>query len=434
MKKKDLGNKVSQGLVGKYVKIDAPPNLHITNVTTSRPNCSRSPASLYHPSQAAGVRLSNSSASPPSSSVGSRIAFSSALTPTAVRAPAASAVTPNRYPVVRARSNLMPQQSMSQSALNQPLPNVLSVPSQRLNQALDSGTVKRSRSFTSTTQQSTGVEPDVRSFGPMTRFCSQESELGLVPGNPEFEQLHADHHDDNYQVLLYHRQIQQQYASQLSMVEQQQQQHRQCRAEPVVQLRNSADASSSGGSTSDLPLPPGWSVDWTSKGRKYYIDHNTQTTHWSHPLEIESLPLGWEKVESLPDGVYYVNHLNCTVQYNHPFAQPVETTVHYSPPRQNALVPPSPYRKTDIPHFLHVYFNASAEHDHKLKWQLFSHPDLERFDFFLHRIFMNDAEQIVMRYEKYRTLLQEELSRRINMQSGNHRAIISYSPSSAAKH
>lgn len=45
-----------------------------------------------------------------------------------------------------------------------------------------------------------GVEPDVRSFGPMTRFCSQESELGLVPGNPEFEQLHADHHDDNYQV------------------------------------------------------------------------------------------------------------------------------------------------------------------------------------------------------------------------------------------
>lgn len=36
----------------------------------------------------------------------------------------------------------------------------------------------------------------------------------------------------------------------------------------------------------ELPLPPGWSVDYTLRNqRKYYIDHNTQTTHWSHPLE-----------------------------------------------------------------------------------------------------------------------------------------------------
>ena len=45
----------------------------------------------------------------------------------------------------------------------------------------------------------------------------------------------------------------------------------------------------------DLPLPPGWSVDWTMRGRKYYIDHNTNTTHWSHPLEREGLPPGWER-------------------------------------------------------------------------------------------------------------------------------------------
>lgn len=45
-----------------------------------------------------------------------------------------------------------------------------------------------------------GVEPDGRSFSPMTRFCSQESELGMHPNNPEHDQLHADHHDDNYQV------------------------------------------------------------------------------------------------------------------------------------------------------------------------------------------------------------------------------------------
>ena len=56
----------------------------------------------------------------------------------------------------------------------------------------------------------------------------------------------------------------------------------------------------------ELALPPGWSVDWTVRGRKYYIDHNSQTTHWSHPLEQESLPFGWEKIESAEHGCYYV--------------------------------------------------------------------------------------------------------------------------------
>jgi len=55
---------------------------------------------------------------------------------------------------------------------------------------------------------------------------------------------------------------------------------------------------------SDDHLPPGWAVGWTSYGRKYYIDHITQTTHWTHPLD--SLPAGWERVESADHGVYYV--------------------------------------------------------------------------------------------------------------------------------
>jgi len=56
----------------------------------------------------------------------------------------------------------------------------------------------------------------------------------------------------------------------------------------------------------ELPLPPGWSVDLTLRGRKYYIDHNTKTTHWSHPLEKEGLPTGWERIESDEYGVYFV--------------------------------------------------------------------------------------------------------------------------------
>lgn len=65
-------------------------------------------------------------------------------------------------------------------------------------------------------------------------------------------------------------------------------------------------SASSSAYNDEFPLPPGWSLDWTVRGRKYYIDHNTQTTHWSHPLEKESLPTGWERIENKEYGVYYV--------------------------------------------------------------------------------------------------------------------------------
>jgi hypothetical protein len=56
----------------------------------------------------------------------------------------------------------------------------------------------------------------------------------------------------------------------------------------------------------NLPLPLGWSVGYTMRGRRYFLDHNTKTTHWAHPLEKEGLPTGWEKIESPEFGVYYV--------------------------------------------------------------------------------------------------------------------------------
>lgn len=85
-----------------------------------------------------------------------------------------------------------------------------------------------------------------------------------------------------------------------------------------IQAKSLGNLSSLGGE--DLPLPAGWTVDWTIRGRKYYIDHNTNTTHWSHPLEREGLPPGWEKVESAEFGVYYVDHINKRAQYRHPCA------------------------------------------------------------------------------------------------------------------
>lgn len=76
-------------------------------------------------------------------------------------------------------------------------------------------------------------------------------------------------------------------------------------------------------------------MDWTIRGRKYYIDHNTNTTHWSHPLEREGLPPGWERVESAEFGVYYVDHINKRAQYKHPCAPRWASHLPCSPSAQS---------------------------------------------------------------------------------------------------
>ncbi|XP_075700140.1 protein salvador homolog 1 isoform X2 [Rhinoderma darwinii] len=126
-------------------------------------------------------------------------------------------------------------------------------------------------------------------------------------------------------------------------------------------------------SSEDMPLPGGWSVDWTMRGRKYYIDHNTNTTHWSHPLEREGLPPGWERVESAEFGVYYVDHINKQAQYKHPCA-----------PR----------------------------YDHILKWELFQLADLDTYQGMLKLLFMKELERIVKLYEAYRQALLSEVENR----------------------
>lgn len=164
-----------------------------------------------------------------------------------------------------------------------------------------------------------------------------------------------------------------------------------------IQAKSLGNLSSLAGE--DLPLPAGWTVDWTIRGRKYYIDHNTNTTHWSHPLEREGLPLGWEKVESAEFGVYYVDHINKRAQYRHPCAPryrlyaaaspsplsfssnstPHPTPSPFSVPRydqppplpppvvyqpravernQPVLVPANPYHTAEIPDWLQVYARA----------------------------------------------------------------------------
>ena len=108
-------------------------------------------------------------------------------------------------------------------------------------------------------------------------------------------------------------------------------------AAAVSAVVSNSSSGDSGGGAEELPLPPGWSVDYTLRGRKYYIDHNTQTTHWSHPLEKEGLPTGTlhSFIENLFKSLRIVkNHFHQSVaidfqvgkEWNHPSLESITLT------------------------------------------------------------------------------------------------------------
>lgn len=68
----------------------------------------------------------------------------------------------------------------------------------------------------------------------------------------------------------------------------------------------------------------------------------------------------------------------------------------------SVLVPANPYINEEIPHWLCVYSQASAELDSKLRWEMFRLPELDCFNAMLIRLFTQELRDIVMRYEKYR--------------------------------
>ncbi|XP_052067223.1 membrane-associated guanylate kinase, WW and PDZ domain-containing protein 2-like isoform X2 [Mytilus californianus] len=91
-------------------------------------------------------------------------------------------------------------------------------------------------------------------------------------------------------------------------------------------------------SSTDLgPLPPNWEMAYTDDGHPYFIDHDTETTHWLDPrlshlqkqtamdCNDDELPFGWEKVEDPHYGTYYIDHVNRRTQYENPVAQAKRT-------------------------------------------------------------------------------------------------------------
>lgn len=185
----------------------------------------------------------------------------------------------------------------------------------------------------------------------------------------------------------------------------------------------------------DLSLPPGFEVAWTPDGRKYYIDHNTESTDWCHPLEKAGLPDGWEKIESPNFGVYYVNHNLKVTQYEHPaktqfIQQHHQQDIRASDngrqesqaiPAQNPLVPASPYISEEIPEWLQVYAKASPEYDCFLKWDLFRYAELDCWQAMLKRLYKKEVEQVVMRHEEYRQALQREFEQKQKLQEEERR-------------
>ncbi|KRY88381.1 Scaffold protein salvador [Trichinella pseudospiralis] len=194
-------------------------------------------------------------------------------------------------------------------------------------------------------------------------------------------------------------------------------------------------------SNEELPLPPGWSVGWTLHGRKYFIDHNTQTTHWNHPLEKENLPPGWEKVLSPEHGVFYLNRITSQTQYEHPgIVRKIKASgsgaeimmpravcpsctlnIPMSSHNQRAcsagvaLESPAAfysYTIQDIPEWIKVYANAPHETDCLLKWDLFRLPQLDCFDHMLLKLYKQEINTVVIAYERYRFALLNELERR----------------------
>lgn len=63
-------------------------------------------------------------------------------------------------------------------------------------------------------------------------------------------------------------------------------------------------------SPSDTPLPPGWERKLTPTNREYFINHNSNTTSFNHPISqvAHGLPQGWELAQSARGTTYFIDH------------------------------------------------------------------------------------------------------------------------------
>merc|ERR1719361_985074 len=90
---------------------------------------------------------------------------------------------------------------------------------------------------------------------------------------------------------------------------------------------------------------------------------------------------------------------------------PIHTQFH----EHHVLVPANPYLHEEIPVWLRVYFKANPCLDNRLKFDMFSLPELECFEAMLNRLLRDELEELVMRYEALRMAISQELDQRNNV-------------------
>ncbi|CAD5113695.1 DgyrCDS2857 [Dimorphilus gyrociliatus] len=91
---------------------------------------------------------------------------------------------------------------------------------------------------------------------------------------------------------------------------------------------NGEDSSAQQPPRTDYPLPPNWECRIDGRGRRFYINHTTRSTHWQLPTENDSEPLppGWEsKVDNI-GRTYYVDHANRITTWQRPSADSTAQT------------------------------------------------------------------------------------------------------------
>ncbi|XP_034941025.1 scaffold protein salvador [Chelonus insularis] len=360
-KNKDLRT-IKEGVVGKYVKKETPPEMPIINVWTTepngrkrrQPNQSALPASIPISQQSMVQKFGNTKTTTSAVGLGSH----------------EGKYTPN---------SSVPDLAQRFASLS-----------------VNSGAIDGPVSRTATPMYHLRLSPTISSHTYVNQYAGSEYHLDRVqtPQLP-YVPFETDGGYEDFNQTSYHQ-------------------------NPGYSRAHSERSSSRNEQSTELPLPPGWSVDFTLRGRKYYIDHNTKTTHWSHPLEKEGLPTGWERIESPEYGVYYVNHITRQAQYEHPcYPLEMQAVRVVSPPRHthfhshSVLVPANPYLNEEIPHWLYVYSRASISLDRKLRWELFRLPELDCFNAMLTRLYKQELEEVVMRYEEYRSALLCQMEQRL---------------------
>ncbi|KAK0182088.1 hypothetical protein PV327_000257 [Microctonus hyperodae] len=353
-KNKDLRT-IKEGVVGKYVKKETPPEIPIINVWTTEPNIRRR-------------RHNNQTTIPPSLPVPQQ-------QPSMVQKFGNTKTTMSAVGLGSHEGKYTPNSSVPDLA-------------QRFaSLSVHPGVVEGAASRTATPMYHPGLSPAM-SHIYVNQYAGSEYHLDRVQ-TPQLPYIpfETDGGFEEFNPAPYHQ-------------------------NPEYNRTQSEGSSSRNEQPAELPLPPGWSVDFTLRGRKYYIDHNTKTTHWSHPLEKEGLPTGWERIESPKYGVYYVNHITRQAQYEHPcYSLEMQAVRVVSPPRHthfhshSVLVPANPYLNEEIPHWLYVYSRASISLDRNLRWELFRLPELDCFNAMLTRLLKQELQEIVMRYEEYRSAL-----------------------------